>query len=349
MHGFPVQKKTNTNNTAKKQKGGGTPSLSYGIEEMKRTLPIQSLTDNGAAGWKIALVGESKSGKTDSALTLGYLNLEFEDMLEKAGYTEIIKSLKNGTIRQVERILVIDSENALNAQMRYPYERKLLGPLLKEDRFSFIPIPIENLRKVASPDGEIAYDRESIDKMTQSLKLFTAAIDSIPELDPGTLVIIDSMSIYKLLLDTVTGFMAQVRASKSNDPRERSDLRMERWQERNAWWLDSLRKIRSFTGWSVSTFMVKTISDWVVDAFKTEKNVPIWTETTPYNYDMVVEMSIERNTNVRIAKVTSARYMSVDNPNDNEIHIYGKVENDTDRVQFLELIEKNLRIANGKE
>lgn len=347
MPGFSTAAAAKTTQRKKMDDGNPVASYSYNIEEKISELNLVKLSETGvkAAGWDIALLGPSKSGKSVSAISLGYLNLEFKDLLLNAGYNEIVEALEAGVIPEVKKIVVIDSENALLSQLNYAYERMMFSPL--RDRIQILPIEISNLRKIASPDGKVQYDEESINRMTESLRTFTAAIEWASKLDENTLVIIDSMSIYKLLLDAVTGFMTELKLKDISDTKERNDYRTQRWQERNSWWLDSLRKMRNFKGWSVGTFMMKENAKWVESAFKVPRFVPIWTETTEYNYDMCIQFEIEAGTNVRIARIRSGRYVDTDNPADNEVHIYGKIEDEVDRVQFLSLLNKTLKIAKG--
>ena len=351
MPGFSVQPQQKQK--PKPQPKGGDksaiPSLVLGVKEKVSKIQPLSLKDlldeTKAAGWDIALVGESKSGKTDSAITLGYLNLEFKDVLLKAGYDHIVSALEAGVIPEVKKIVVVDSEGALRTQLAYPYEKTLFAPL--RDRISVIPVDVKNLMKIADPSGNVVYDEESIKDVISSVRDFMAAIDYVSKLSSDTLIVVDSMSVYKLLLDAYTGFIMNLKSEGVTDPRTLNEIRMQRWQDRNSLWLDTLTKLRNFPGWAVSTYMMKMNSEWVVKSFNAPRLTPVWTETTEYRYDMVVNMEIERNTNVRVASVLSGRYVNTDNPAEDTIEIYGKIEVPEDRVQFLRVIENALRIMKG--
>jgi hypothetical protein len=87
--------------------------------------------EDGASplGRNLAIVGADSVGKTTFALLLGYLNSQFKDRMGD-DLKKTKKALSNGAIPEVERIVVVETQNKLKKTLRSTcVERALLKPL----------------------------------------------------------------------------------------------------------------------------------------------------------------------------------------------------------------------------
>jgi len=343
--GFPTGDGGKSSSSSKPE--GNIRPTDERVEEIKSTIMLEDLVFDVPGGPKVGMVGESKSGKTVSSISSVFMNKEFIPSLMEAGLVNVADALKHNIIPNVKRVVIIDTENAIKTQLSYPYERNMFTSV--GDRIKRIGVDIPALKEAVDSDTEeVNYDMVSVEEVTKAMDDIIAAVEwCVDNLDREDVIIFDSASDYQVLLHIVTGFIANLKARKTTDSDEKTEFRYNRWTNRTSLWSASMRKLRSFPGWVFTTFKKKRNKKWIIKAFNKPLLEPLWLEGTEYNYDMVYDFSIERNTNVRIVEPMEGRYVNTDNPDFDRVEIYGKIEGEEDKYQFLKVIDNMLAIQKG--
>jgi len=261
------------------------------------------------------------TGKTMSAVELGYISKDNIDELRKAGFVAIPSALETETIPSIEKIIMMETENAFRKQSGRILERSLIGPLLPKMKIKYVP-PIT--KRLINEARKPVITQETIDNVNIIDHVYNAYIEDIcgkADMDSGTiaygkadrntLFIFDSASRYKLLLDLKTGIDMKLSLNGVTDKDTIREIRQERWANRNNWWMYFMTLLRGARGWATTTFMEAPVSDWVLDmAEKGGKEVDpikrVWIDNiTGFNFDMIYQFTedpLTKNLNVKVDK-----------------------------------------------
>lgn len=317
-------------------------------EQTKKTTSIinyEDILDQPAGGYTIGLMGEAMSGKTASAITMGYMNKKYIKELRAAGFEYIPNALENEEIPEVTKIILIESENAFKKQRKRPFEQAIYGELTP--MIKVVCIPIVQQQEIVAGEG-VKVDPNSIDSIQLASDMYIAAIDDIAEKnDSHTLVIFDSASRLKWLLDTKADIVINSKI-KTGGEEEIKHFTMQKWSNRNRWWQYCMSKLRGLPGWVVATFMEERRSQWIIDMM-TEKGKFItdtkleWAPKTEFNFDMIYHFVVNEDKSIKI-DVMSGRYVA---RGETDTAKWGIVK--LNKFGFLWAIEELLKQAGRKD
>jgi len=283
----------------------------------KKTYEIveEDLHAEEGGGYTLGFAGQGMTGKTISAMTLGKLRMDNIENLRKNGLEYLAKALEDGSIPYINKVVVIESENAMKKQMGRPLERKILYDVIPITKRIHIPIANREM-DIATSGAEIT--KESIENIQMASEMYADAIEMLAnEVDNHTLVILDSASRYKLLLDAKATILAAIAGQGMTEEAQKKESGRI-WGNRNEWWQTSMILLRGIPGWVVATFMEEEVSKWVLDM--NEKSVikgtakrmdPIKRIEAPrtlFNFDMMYHFELDPFTHVITAGVESGRY-----------------------------------------
>lgn len=263
---------------------GSTPPSNQKEETAKKPLVrSKTVTVNfrplkiEAGGRKYSFFGESKCGKTISALTMGYMSKEYIPELRKEGFKYIPYALENNIFPSIDRIIFVDSEGTLENQLAWPMENRvampLIGKLIDEKRFEYVTIDAASKHEIIE-EGKIKVDPESVEKLVTAGDTYVASIDKAIELynDKHTLLIVDSCTRLKWVLDQLADVIYRVKVATGESKGEPSMMPMEKYGPRNAEWMRLTTLMKHFKGTVVMTFMMTDAQDWVVKMAEESKN-----------------------------------------------------------------------------
>lgn len=239
----------------------------------------------GRSGLTVGHVGKQTAGKSIAALQYGYLNLEWESELEGAGYGDIVLALKDKFIPEVKTITRINSEWD-EEQLDRPVEAELVGMLMEPPRYKEIKIDIATKDALMTLEG-LADDVENFELIDNSFNNYMNTIEEVAtRKDPNEMLIIDSMSLFKNLIDLKNDVIWSLECRGKSDEQLKG-MKGQKWTRRNQWNRKALLMLRAVKGWSVSTFREVRNSDWVQTNFGSDPTSVQWTEDTGFQYDMM--------------------------------------------------------------
>ena len=243
----------------------------------------------GRSGLTVGHVGEQTCGKSIAALQYGYLNLEFESELESAGYGDIVLALKDKYIPEVKTITRINSEWD-EEQLDRPVESSLVGMLMEEPRYKEIKIDLPTKDVLLTLEG-LADDVENFAFIDTTFNSYMNTIEDVAaRKDPNELLIVDSMSLFKGLIDLKNDVIWSLESRGKTDERLKG-MRGQKWTRRNQWNRKALLLLRSIKGWTVSTFREIKNSAWTQSQFGSDPTSIQWTEDTGFQYDMMYQFN----------------------------------------------------------
>lgn len=241
------------------------------------------------SGLTIGHVGEQTCGKSIAALQYGYLNLEFEDHLEKAGYGDIVLALKDKFIPEVKKITRINSEWD-EEQLDRPVENELIGILTDSPNYTEIKIDLPTKDVLLTLEG-LADDVENFELIDNTFNAYMDTIEKVAlRKDPNELLIIDSMSLFKGLIDLKNDVIWSLESRGKSDEMLKG-MRGQKWTRRNQWNRKALLMLRACKGWTVSTFRELKNSAWTQKNFGADPTSVQWTEDTGFQYDMMYQFN----------------------------------------------------------
>ena len=249
----------------------------------------------GRSGLTVGHVGEQTAGKSIAALQYGYLNLDYEDHLETAGYGDIVLALKDKYIPEVKTITRINSEWD-EEQLDRPVESALIGLLMNSPNYKEVKIDLPTKDELLTLEG-LADDVENFELITDTFNAYMNTIEQTAvEKDPNNLLIIDSMSLFKGLIDLKNDTIWSV-ACRGKTDEQLKGMKGQKWTRRNQWNRKALLLLRAVKGWSVSTFREVKNSMWTQTQFGSDPTSIQWTEDTGFQYDMMYMFNKDQFTN----------------------------------------------------
>jgi len=241
----------------------------------------------GRSGLTIGHVGEQTCGKSIAALQYGYLNLEYETQLESAGYGDIVLALKDKFIPEVKTITRINSEWD-EEQLDRPVESALIGLVTDPSRYKEVKISLPTKDVLLTLEG-LADDVENFELVDSTFNTYMGTIEEVAlRKDPNELLIIDSMSLFKGLIDLKNDIIWSLECRGKSDEQLKG-MRGQKWTRRNQWNRKALLLLRAVKGWSISTFREVKNSTWTQTQFHADPTSVQWTEDTGFQYDMMYQ------------------------------------------------------------
>ena len=243
-----------------------TLSKSGSDEPLTKIKPLvwerKKVDDNAKYGKNIALLGLPMAGKTNLLLQHGFFNSKFIPYIKEAGFHEIVELLKSGFLPEIEKIVIIESENNLLKALNDGIEKALYKPL--RDIIDIIPITIPRKNVVIRGGKLVNINKEILSQVREKYKeTVKALVDDEPE---TTLLGIDSASKYKKLLDDKIGTAIDLVEKRANASLEGLDkYTMIAYAHRNTEWEEVMEYIRGFRGWNIDTFKESKTPKFVLD------------------------------------------------------------------------------------
>ncbi|MBD3353428.1 MAG: hypothetical protein GF364_18240 [Candidatus Lokiarchaeota archaeon] len=276
-----------------------------------RALNWQKPDPDAIYGKNIGILGQPMHGKTNLALQLGFFNSKYKKYIKEAGYNGCLELLDQGVVSEVEKIIVLESENNLKKSLNDGVEKVLYKPFIDEGILDIIPIVIPR-KKVVIRDGKVVDITTDLlrDIKEQYVETVKQVVDDEPE---STLFIIDSASKFKKLLDDRLGtIIDKVQGRKSASLEGLEKYTQVFYSYRNTEWEDLMEYKRGFRGWNVDTFKETATPQHYVDA-GAEPISTKWVNGTEFFLDVVYRVTAEA-TGKRKVEIyeTNSRYL----PND---------------------------------
>jgi len=319
------------------------------VERKQTVIEWKQILEIPAPSEKYIFSGESKCGKSVSALTLGYLNKTYIDRFEEEGFKYIPYALKNGVIPEINEIYFIDSEAFLN-QLGKPVERETIGDIFTT-KVKYIGIPTPSKQEVASIAGVLT-DPESIEKVQFAVDMYIAAIEmAVERATENTLIIVDSGSRLKWLLDSHADVVYTLKVKTGELSGNPATMPMEKYGPRNAQWLRLTTMLKQSKATVVMTLMMTETSQVVLDMKRNSKFPEKWKHVGPRKREWV-EKGTEYNFDSEFAfdeDVEKKKYVQI-----GAIRALPKAEfekhylNTESNFSFLWAIEEKLKIEIGE-
>lgn len=236
-------------------------------------------------GKNIGILGFPMAGKTNLLLQHGFFNSKFIPRIKEAGFHDVVELLKSGILPEIEKIVVIESENNLLKALNDGVEKALYKPL--RDMIDIIPITIPRKNVVLKGGKLVSVNREILSQVREKYKeTIKALIDDEPE---TTLLGVDSGTKYKKLLDDKIGTFVDTIEKRKNASLEGLDkYTMIAYAHRNTEWDDVMEYARGFRGWNINTYKESKTPDFVLKADPTADEISTkWVKGTEHFLDIV--------------------------------------------------------------
>lgn len=262
-----------------------------------RPIKFEGVTGEDAVkgGLVIAILAMFKNRKSITSGLWGYFNSDFKQHLP-AG---VNKMIQQGSLAEIEKILVIDTENTWKRDLNSGDLYTLLKPL--KDRIEVVETPLQRKRE-KKVDGEKIININTVD-IDQQRQNFEAAVWAATDYGENCMIIIDSTSDYK---DSITDEQFEalgktmVTKFKGSQDDENTNPRQPFYQYRNRWWHNVLMQLRTSNGWVVETFKMNPVQEqyrykpikykgkngeYVEKIIELDEMYPVWCRRTEYRVD----------------------------------------------------------------
>ena len=234
-------------------------------------------------GKNIGIVGQPHSGKTNLALLHGFFNSKYIPRMKEKGYHNVVELLKSGILPEIEKIIIVESENNLRKALNDGVEKGLYKPLLPI--IDIIPVKIPRKHVVIRGGKLVNINREIIQQAIEKYKDVVKGL--VDDEDEGTLLIIDSGTKFKKLLDDKLGAVVEIAEKRANSLPEGLDKYTQIFYAfRNTEWENLMEFIRGFRGWNIDTFKESKTPQQYVDLGSPELSTK-WVTGTPHFLDIV--------------------------------------------------------------
>ena len=171
----------------------------------------EKIDPNARYGKNIAIIGQAHAGKTNLALLHAFFNSKYIPKMKEKGYHDVVELLKSGVLAEIEEIIVVESENNLKKALNDGVEKGLYRPLLPI--LDIIPVKIPR-KEVAVIGGKLVnINKEKIQQAIDKYKETVMGI--VDDKGPETLLIIDSATKFKKLLDDKLGNVIEIAEKRA--------------------------------------------------------------------------------------------------------------------------------------
>lgn len=251
-----------------------------------------TLTGEEKTGKNIAMVGLPDAGKTIASILWGFFNSKYKKWIKEAGYDGVVELLNSGVVPEVEKIVILETENYYKKIGSDGIGNVLFKPLLKDKVISVQPIIPDRRDYKIDKDGRMVdIKARLLMEIKQAFQDFVdEAVKDYPE---TTLFIIDSMSGYKKLIDDNLGLVFDHYQAKTGKGKDASveafdSIRQAFYAQRNTWWNGIMQKKRGYEGWQIDTYKLKETPDWVIAKEPTRDiEYELWVAGTEHDLDMI--------------------------------------------------------------
>jgi len=303
----------------------------------KQPIKYKRINEEAKFGLNIAIIAPSTYGKTLGATSFGFFNSKYVSKLDKDKFPYTIQLLKEGHMPEVENIVIHDLDNGYEKSMSRGRFRTILEPLIPIIRTVEFDIPE---RDVEVAEGKTKSVRiEELIKAKREVE--DAAKEAINDFDENTLWIIDSLSEYYQVLDSMFSIVYEAIYDKEVGAHVKDQ---KDWQIRNAWWNEFMKRKRKYRGWQIDTIKAVEIpSHWRKKKEQKEDPYNIkWAEGSggnAFNLDQVYRMHRD-NAGFYYFNLIDGRYKNDIEQENMEIHF----ERDKRTVAFyiIEHIAKHI-------
>lgn len=242
--------------------------------------PVRPKVPNGAV---LGFVGEQTSGKTISALQMGYLDLAYEKEILAAGFPDIVEALKNKLIPEVKKIVMIESEHGTENMSR-PIEDFLVGDIFY-NKVELVDISAVTDDVIMDAEG-IKDNPETLEIMDKAFHTYMKAFEDLHEKkERNTGLIVDSMSLFRELND-LRSLVIFNKRTKGKGEESVKAIAGQKWTIRNQYNRKVMLLIRDMPSWKVLTFREVDNSEWVQKAYNKPPTSFQWNEDVGFQMDM---------------------------------------------------------------
>ena len=246
----------------------------------------KKIDPNAIYGKNIGILGLPMAGKTNLLLQHGFFNSKFIPKIRDAGYHDVVELLKSGILAEIEKIVIIESENNLMKAFNDGIEKALYRPI--RDMIDVIPITIPRKSVILKKGKLINVNREVLEQVKEKYKeTIKALVDDEPE---TTLIGVDSGTKYKKLLDDKIGNFVDVIERRPNASLEGLDkYTMIAYAHRNTEWEEVMEYVRGFRGWNIDTFKESKTPAFVLKQDPTKEPLSTkWVKGTEHFLDIEI-------------------------------------------------------------
>jgi len=319
------------------------------IHTRESNVEWENLVSVESSGYALGFYGETKTGKTITSLGFANLRHEMIPAWEK-DYPLTAEALRDGTIPEINKIIIIDTENAIKKQIGQVLEKKLLKFITGhvEIKYKKVPISVPDSDLKDLEKGIIISD-ESAQLIFDSVELVETAIKWASEnSDQNTLVIFDSASKYLDLL-TGKGTVQYNRRIRDRGEEYVKTEGMHKYVIRKQWWDASLGILRGTAGWIISTFRVVPNSEYSIAVAKAKNRTvkyfkTLALDTTGFNLDMEYDFSFAKDKFERHIDIRVGRWVDTEDNDENKFLISSRT-----RFSSLKIIEAMLKVWGSDE
>jgi len=298
---------------------------------------IEDVTTSNVGGFTLGFCGFPNTGKTMTAILFGSLRKELIPMIEKE-YPRTAKALKDDDIPEVREIWIVDSENGAKKQINR--EKKLLANIYDKIPVKVIRIPEVSVDyEIDVENRTVQYTQQCIDEINDALYMYNKVIDDfVEQTDGNALLIIDSASRFKKLVDIRTGITFNLSIQEKGEETVKQ-MGYSRWGDRNSTWEKTMTKLRGVPGWVICTFKTQINKDWVLKMLRKKGKQPDETKTimmdsTPHNMTMMYDFDFPEDSFKIRLKTRVGRYVNREVNDANEF-----ILNTKDRLSTLQIVE----------
>lgn len=243
----------------------------------------EKIDPNARYGKNIAILGQAHAGKTNLALLHAYFNSKYIPKMKEKGYHDVVELLKSGILAEIEEIVVVESENNLKKAMNDGVEKALYRPLLPI--LDIIPVKIPRKEVVIRGGKLVNINKEKIQQAIDKYKEVVMGL--VDDKDESCLLIIDSATKFKKLLDDKLGNVIEIAEKRAQSTVEGLDKYTQIFYAfRNTEWEKVMEYKRGFKGWNVDTFKESKTPQQYVDLGAAELSTK-WVGGTPHFLDIV--------------------------------------------------------------
>lgn len=208
-------------------------------------------------GIKIGIAGKWKTGKSILSVLFAYFNSKYKKDIKEAGYDKVIEVMNAGLLSEIERVIIIEPENKFLTNLTRGDEKKLLRPFVEEGIMDIIPLSIPRKEARLTKKGfEISQQKELFQQQKEQFVDTVEAI--VNDFGEDTLLIIDTMTAFKKLLDDKFGLLEDIVLKKEEPSLEGiNTFQWSHFASRNTSWHNIMQTKQGFKGWNVDVYKSK--------------------------------------------------------------------------------------------
>lgn len=246
-------------------------------------------------GKNIAIVGQPMAGKTLLSLSFGFFNSKYKKHIREAGFHKVIEVMDAGILPEIEKIVVLESENNLRKALNDGVEKALFTPFINEGIIDIIPITVPRKSIIVRNNKLVDITKELLEEKKNQYKDTVKQI--VDEEDEGTLFIIDSATKYKKLLDDRLGTIIDTIQGRKHTSLEGLDKYTQVfYSHRNTEWENLMEYKRGFKGWNIDTYKESKTPGWVLEKDPTADPLNTkWVNGTEHFLDMIYRITALSN------------------------------------------------------